>query len=350
LVAAPLEADPLANRHDRLHALDGLRTLAVLMVFAHHVDQGGLPGGFLGVDVFFVLSGYLITSLLLREHATKGSINLGRFYVRRALRLYPALIGVIVGVLVLNVHFNISLHPKREALTTLLYSNDVYSSIYHGFFPLLHTWSLAVEEQFYLLWPVILIMCFRRSRSIQRVVVGLIVASIAITAVIGLAGIGYADRIQQLPTTHVPELGVGILLAVAVGVGRAESYRRLSTTPIAIAALGAMLAGMFVVPSDWWVFPLAVVVCWPPVAHLVLHRDSVLSRAFSWSPAVWLGERSYGFYLWHYPLVVIAKSRIDSTAGVVVVALGATLIATEISWRYIEQPFLRLKDRRRALA
>ncbi|HEY5318439.1 MAG TPA: acyltransferase [Solirubrobacteraceae bacterium] len=331
------------GRSGRLHSLDGLRALAVVMVFASHVHQSTLTGGFIGVDVFFVLSGYLITWMLLREHAATGAISLPRFYMRRVLRLYPALIGTVILATLLALYFGWG-RPGWDALAASTYVMDFYGSTTQYFSPLLHTWSLAVEEQFYLVWPAILLVGLRKGWNMPRVVIGLIAASIAVTAFIGLAHVGYANRVQYLPCSHLTELGTGILLAFAVQSGNLGLVRRLSGTTLTAVCIVLLFVGLYALPSRWWAFPLVVLVCWPPVAHLVTRPETWISRAFSLRGAVWLGERSYGFYLWHYPILAAILSS-GLVHGVTPAAVVACLIATELSWRFIEQPFLRMKQR-----
>lgn len=331
----------------RLTALDGLRTVAVLLVFAHHIDQHALPGGFIGVDVFFVMSGYLITSLLLRERQMTGHISVSRFYLRRALRLYPALLALVLVVTPIAAVEQIG-WPIPDGLAALSYVTNFWSSIFGHLTLLLHTWSLSVEEQFYLVWPVMLLFMLRRNLPLRSILIVLAAISLLITyAASAVPTIHHHVVIQYLPTSHLAELAAGILLAVG---GLHEPKRwliRLSGLPVALAALGALVVAEFTLSADWWwAFPFATIACWPPVAHLVLHRESWISAALRFPPVVWLGRRSYAFYLWHYPIILLLDRQPALTHWeIAAIALPLTLAIAAASWRLVETPFLRLKAR-----
>jgi peptidoglycan/LPS O-acetylase OafA/YrhL len=324
----------------RLNSLDGLRGLAVLLVFVYHVRQRQLTGGFVGVDVFFVLSGYLITALLLAEYDARHEISLPAFYARRALRLYPALVCVVVFATVTDHHYGLG-HPLRDGVFSILYLTDFYGQWVPYYETLLHTWSLAVEEQFYLLWPVALIVALRRGWSLPRFVIAVIAASVVITAALGVPNL--AARMQFLPTSHVAELGSGALLAILLRAREDAMVDRVSGARLAWACLVGIIACVAVLPNLWWAYPAATVVCVPLVAHLVTRQETALSRLLSVPPLLWLGRRSYGFYLWHYPILVWTKAAVDGTHAVF--GFAVTLVATELSWRLVELPFLRMKRR-----
>jgi peptidoglycan/LPS O-acetylase OafA/YrhL len=329
----------------RLTALDGLRTLAVMLVFAHHLDQHALPGGFIGVDVFFVISGYLITALLLREYHETGKIALGQFYLRRALRLYPALLVMVVLIMPIASMDHIG-EPVLDGLAALSYVTDFWSNYVGHLTLFLHTWSLSVEEQFYLVWPLILIVALDRRWPVRRLVVLGIVITVVITYGIYRAHIGRLSEIQWLPTSHIAELGAGILLAFAEFRGVGHRLVSATGTLVALIALGLLVVAELALPARWWAFPLDALVCWVPVAHLVIHRGSWISAAFRWQPVVWLGRRSYGFYLWHYPIILLLARQRDLTPlEIGAIAFPCTLAITALSWRLVETPCLKLKDR-----
>jgi peptidoglycan/LPS O-acetylase OafA/YrhL len=331
----------------RLTALDGLRTVAVLLVFADHVNQDALPGGFVGVDVFFVISGYLITSLLLREQEMTGDISVSRFYLRRALRLYPALLVMVLVITPIAAVDHIG-WPVPDGLAALSYVTDFWSNIFGHPTLLLHTWSLSVEEQFYLVWPVVLLFMLRRNLPLRPILVGLAVISVLITyAASAVPTIHHYAVIQYLPTSHLAELVAGILLAVGNLHEPKRWLVRLGGLPVALVALGALVVAEFTLSAHWWwAFPLATIACWPPVAHLVLHRESWISAAFRFPPVVWLGRRSYAFYLWHYPIIALLRRQPTLTHWeIAAIALPLTLATAAVSWRVVETPFLRLKAR-----
>lgn len=329
----------------RLTALDGLRTVAVGLVFAHHVDQGALPGGFVGVDVFFVISGYLITALLLRERQKSGCISLSRFYMRRVLRLYPALLFVVLITMPIAALFNIG-YPVLDGIVAVAYLTDFYSNYTFHLTLLLHTWSLSVEEQFYLVWPIVLAFVLKRNLPIRNVLFCMAAGSLLITYIVHRAGYHRLQVIQFLPTSHIPELVSGILLAVAVQFGPKRWLIAVTGVPLAAASFVALGVALFLLPDLWWAFPAATLICWPPVAHLVLHRDSWISAALSARPLVWLGERSYGIYLWHYPIIVLLDKKTSlSSWEIAAISLPLTLAIAAASWRFVEVPFLRMKQR-----
>ena len=336
----------------RLTALDGLRTVAVLLVFAHHVDQHALPGGFIGVDVFFVISGYLITSLLLREREMTGDISVSRFYLRRALRLYPALLVMVLVVTPIAAVDHIG-WPVPDGLAALSYVTDFWSNVFGHLTLLLHTWSLSVEEQFYLVWPVVLLFMLRRNLPLRPILIGLAAISVLITyAASTVPTIHHHVVIQYLPTSHLAELVAGILLAVGELHEPKRWLVRLGGLPVALVALGALVVAEFTLSAHWWwAFPLATIACWPPVAHLVLHRESWISAALRFPPVVWLGQRSYAFYLWHYPIILLLHRQPTLTHWeIAAIALPLTLAIAAVSWRLVETPFLRLKARFERLA
>ena len=194
-----------------LPGLDGMRALAVVAVMVYHANPAWLPGGFLGVEVFFVISGYLITLLLIGEHERSGTVSLGQFYVRRARRLLPALFALLVGVTVYTALFRRDALGllRGDVLAALVYVSNWYQ-IWVGqgytaagdFAPLRHLWSLAVEEQFYLLWPLVMIGLIRLGRRrLPSMSVWLVAAAIAITAVVAaLRRPGRSARARSRPT------------------------------------------------------------------------------------------------------------------------------------------------------
>jgi peptidoglycan/LPS O-acetylase OafA/YrhL len=329
----------------RIDSLDGLRTLAVLLVFVGHVDQRDLPGGYIGVEVFFVISGYLITSLLLRENALTGAIRLRHFYIRRLLRLWPALLLFVVAITPIAAGDQIG-HPISDGLAALFYVTNFWANVNEHFSLMLHTWSLAVEEQFYLVWPALLVLGLRRGwrgRRLNYALGAVIAAGVVVTYWTARTSVPLT---QFLPNAHVAELLSGVLLALALDQQRQlpRILRPLVAAPVAGAGLVGLVAFELVVPARWWAWPLATAVAWPVVAHLVVHHDGAISRWFARRELVWFGRRSYGFYLWHYAIVeLLLRSTGALEAGVL--GFLATLLVSAASFRFWEQPFLRLKDR-----
>jgi peptidoglycan/LPS O-acetylase OafA/YrhL len=334
-----------------------MRGLAVALVFLHHVDQGIFPGGFLGVDLFFALSGYLITSLLLLEWGREDRIWLTGFYIRRALRLAPALVALVVIVFAVNVAFFDIGHPVLDAGAAITYLMDVRGAVLPddgGVFA--HTWSLAVEEQFYLVWPLLLIVGLRRGWRLPQLVMALIVAFTVITAVATLAGRGHfipglwQSKLYRFPTTHVAELGAGVLLAVTLPRSSRRAWKVLSQPLVgASVILGLLVALFFLQEGALWLylvgFTLAGLAVTVLIAHVLQAPESPVATSLRVRPAVWLGERSYGFYLWHYPVLLVLADHVGNTLIRGLIGLVLTLAFTQASWIFVEQPFLRRKPR-----
>lgn len=333
----------------RASQLDGLRAVAVVLVFLHHWDMSAFPGGFLGVDLFFALSGYLISSLLIEEFGRANRIAMGRFYARRALRLAPALLAMVVPVTVTGIVLGIG-QPVREAAAGVSYLMDFYAPGTHGGGGLFaHTWSLAVEEQFYLVWPVLLLCGLRERWHMLRLVAGV---STALTAASGLCLLVLHIGTQAMywsPLPHVAELGAGTALAFAVGDDRVRRVLARRWIPWgALVALTWGLVHLSEAPRMLYLggFAILGLGCSALIGHLVVAPEGGASHVLRSAPLAWLGRRSYAFYLWHYPVLLVAASRGATTGQAALVGLPVTLLATALSWRFVETPFLRLKERR----
>ena len=337
----------------RLDALDGLRGLAVALVFLVHVRPTAFPGGYEGVMLFFTLSGFLITSLLLQEWRNNERIALRAFYLRRCLRLMPALVAMVVATVAANVVLGtVSLTTVKDASAALFYVMDIYAPATHtlgGGYN--HTWSLAVEEQFYLIWPAILVVALARRWSLVRIVVGWMVGLTVLTAALAMTGAVDADGMYRIPTTHFPEIGAGILLAVLLTDDtRGRLTAALRHRLVAAAGIAVLLVLLFTTPhrSTWLYlggFTLGGLAFAGLVGATVVSPGARLSRWLSLRPLLWLGRRSYGFYLWHAPVLEVLHQRVHGWWMVTLAGLAISLLVTELSWRIVELPFLRLKRR-----
>ena len=349
-----------ASRAAHLPQLDGLRTVAVTTVLAYHVartqDLSFLPGGFVGVDVFFVLSGFLITSLLLREHRTTGRLDLRRFYVRRLWRLYPALIlvsGVVAVVLAFfpGVFGLEAAHPA-EALVALVYGMSWWSGLElpGGPYLLGLTWSLSVEEHFYLLWPLLLIALLRRGGGVRGVVVVAVLAN-AYTAVLWHLGAD-PDRLYYMADARFAQMLTGCALAAAL-LARPDLGRlrpAVSGRAAALAALAVAVVALTGSRYQAWYWSggmqLVGVAAAMVVGHLAVHRDSRMSVLLRWGPLPTLGVWSYGIYLWHLPLIRLAQPVLGETLLVAVAAGLAAVPVAAASYRFVEQPLQRRRTLR----
>jgi peptidoglycan/LPS O-acetylase OafA/YrhL len=307
--------------------LDGLRGIAIILVVGSHAQVPGFGSGAVaGVTLFFVLSGYLITSLLISERDRLGRIDLGMFYLRRALRLLPALYALTIVVLagyVLGLWQNV---PVSEAgiAGMLLYVGNWTSAAGLSSGVLTHTWSLAVEAQFYVLWPLVLILGLRYvdRRTVAVVALAVAVAVLPWRLFVATTTSGYRTFLGT--DTNADALLLGCAIAIHL--------------PRLTKLVGwAGLAGLFVV-SELWHTSADTVPLFSLGAVTSALAVAACPRALAWGPLAYIGRISYGLYLWHYLLI---WSGIPWAA----VVLGAFATAS-ISFRFLETPFLRLKERR----
>jgi peptidoglycan/LPS O-acetylase OafA/YrhL len=340
--------------------LDGLRALAVTGVFLYHAGVSWMPGGFLGVDLFFVLSGYLITSLLLREFSADGTIDLVRFWYRRARRLFPAVALVILFALLatLTIARDDLGRTRADALSAIVYLTNWHEVIAsHSYFNefgrpslLQHLWSLAVEEQFYLLWPVLLTFGLRRlhPRHMMALTAVLAVASCLLMWLLYNPG-GDPSRVYYGTDTRAFTLLIGALLAFLLPSAQKAVARRRQSTNL-IDALGvAALVGigvLLVTLQDFqpWLYRggfLLTALVGALLVGAVAHPGGRLGRALGRQPLRWLGARSYGIYLWHWPIMQLTRPGIDisiPTPLLILLQAGATVGAAALSYRYVEMP------------
>jgi peptidoglycan/LPS O-acetylase OafA/YrhL len=325
--------------------IDGLRAIAVLSVMVYHADAAWLPGGFLGVDVFFVISGYLITSLILND-LRQGRFSFANFYERRARRILPALFLVVIACIPIAV---LTMRPSQleafaqSVLATTLFSSNFLFWLEAGYFmaeaelkPLLHTWSLAVEEQYYLLFPLVMFILPWRSLKMTALCLGLVCVASFATAVY-LADAAPAANFYLLPS-RAWELMAGALCAV-VGL------RQNRLAPL-LSALGlALIIGSFIQVSAAMSTP-----SWPTLPLVLGTVLVILFASPKGGPAEWLlttrpmvqvGLISYSAYLWHFPLLAFARLSSPSplTDFQALGLLFVALILAYLSYRLVEQPF-----------
>lgn len=348
----------------RFKGIDGLRAFAVVSVIASHAHVFWLHGGGVGVDIFFGISGFLITYLLINEQKSRGRIDIGKFWLRRLLRLMPALLVVVVCVDVLAIAVsyvrpNDYLQDSLAATPSVLlyFSNWMIvgtDSSYLGWFGPL--WSLSVEEQFYLVWPlvVILVMRTRRPLTILASVASVVAVAAAVNRFFVLDG---ANLYRTFGTdVRVDMLLAGGLLAIAMRAGfaqRVEAVSRILAAPAAVyLVFVAIMVPEFGAPGVEDEARLYYTVGLPFVAlstvaivgFIVTHQGGITARALSARPLAYTGRISYGMYLWHYPVIMAIKAvttDLDETVTFAI-ALAGTYVAAALSWRLIEKP---LSDR-----
>jgi peptidoglycan/LPS O-acetylase OafA/YrhL len=345
--------------------LDGLRAIAVAAVFLYHSRIDWLPGGFLGVDLFFVLSGYLITSLLLVEWEARNRIDLRRFWLRRGRRLLPALVVVVLGSLVLSAIFARQdlAHTRGDAVSSLLYYTNwhlVFAN--HSYFVrmgspslLSHLWSLAVEEQFYIVWPLLLVpglVLLGRKRLPMLIIVG--IAASAMLMWLLYNPYGDPSRVYYGTDTRAFLLLMGILLALVW-----PAIERLHRALPLLELLGiAALVGSVLLfrqmhdfnPTLYRGGDLAAAFCFVVLIAAVAHPKTGIGNALGVAPLRWVGERSYGIYLWHWPIIVLlAGVNTRPGFGIVVAEAAIVLALATLSYRFVEQP-IRTGSLQRRLA
>jgi len=335
--------------------IEGLRGIAILLVLLFHAGLPWTPGGFVGVDVFFVISGFLITGKLWRESQQPGGLNITRFYAWRIRRLLPAaLVAValisLVGLL-LAAPLDRSELAADGAASALSIANMRFIGSVDYFAattspsPFLHFWSLSVEEQFYLVWPALIVLLTWRGGSSRRLIVALLIGVVASFALsIWLTDTSPARAFYLLPT-RVWQLGVGGLLALVGVMGTSRGAGALAWAGLAaVAVAGVVLTAEIPYPGLAALLPTAGAVA-------LLYGGAAPSgpvRLLAAAPLRFLGKISYSLYLWHWPLLVLPLMFLErALTGVEVVASVAVAIGVSwLSWRFVEQPF-RYGDRSR---
>jgi peptidoglycan/LPS O-acetylase OafA/YrhL len=366
---APAERRP--RRRGDIPALDGIRAVAVALVLADHGGIPGLSGGFLGVDVFFVLSGFLITSLLLDELGRTGRIALAGFWIRRARRLLPALIVMVLAVVAARDVFppEAVAALRDDAVASFFWvSNWAFVAQQTDYFshgatpsPLQHTWSLGVEEQYYLIWPILVIAVAAVFRARARWAVFGLAAGGALASAAGsilFTSDATLNRIYFGTDTRAQALMVGAAAAAllvrdwsALTMGGPQLRTRwgrwvaqiLPVFGLAVLAAAAHYAtgetrdfrsGLLIIVA------LAAVLVVAPVA---LEQGGPVARVLAWRPLVWLGAISYGVYLWHWPIFLALNGERTGWSGwsLFAVRCAATVAVAAASWWLLEQPIRR---------
>ncbi|MDK8846911.1 acyltransferase family protein [Corynebacterium sp. MSK297] len=355
--------------------LDGLRGLAVAAVVIYHFFGDVLPGGYLGVDMFFVLSGFLITSLLLREYDTTGTVNLKDFWVRRLRRIMPTAIVVLVvcTAIVGVIGGDFAVDIRTQFLGSLFFvSNWTQIATSASYFAdsevevFAHYWSLAVEEQFYLLWPLVLFALLAVWGARKRLHIALASLLAAVASAIAMAVVYSPDadptRVYYGTDTHAFGLLVGAVLAMLLTTSKADPTRdswpvleltraRFVASLIGLVATAIYVVQLFVMADDgnfpYWGGLFITSLAGAGMIYAVVYEVAPLRWIFEFRLMRYLGQRSFSIYLWHWPVIMIIREltpeeTLDSHAvwwGLLAVAMSLGL--SELSYRWIESPFRR---------
>jgi len=337
--------------------LDGLRAIAVGGVVVYHLNRLWLPGGYLGVDLFFVLSGYLITTLLITEQTRTGAINLLGFWSRRVRRLLPALLLLLLALSVeiwLGGDELAAASARGDFLATLFYfanwhfifSDQSYFTQYVAASPVRHTWSLAIEEQFYIGWPLVVALVVRRGglRALAAAAVALSLASMVAMWLVFDAS-SDPSRAYYGTDTRIFEILFGAALAVVLA-SRWRSRALAVTRPLAIPALFVLVVDMLLLADDSSLYyhGAAAAVAGACVVLIAgLEAGSVLTRLLALKPLVLIGLVSYGVYLWHFPVILFVQSHLGPTTEPLIAstAVVATAVIATCSFVLVERPIRR---------
>lgn len=347
--------------------LDGLRGLSVVAIVLFHAEVSWVHGGYWAVNVFFIVSGYLITGLLLKEHDRWGTIDLVTFYVRRAKRLLPALVTSVVATAVAARWIMGEAMPdttRGDGLSSLFYvanwrfifTGQSYFEQFGDPSPFRHMWTLAIEEQYYLIFPALLLGLIAVLRTRWRVTASLVVligVSAGLMWWLAPTDGGDASRVYYGTDTRMQDIFSGCALALAVWAARRRDLVRIARHRTTLNVLGAvgfagLLAALLLMDLDPWVYPWGYLLFNTGFVVLVLGMvellpDGGLARAMSWGPIVWVGQLSYSLYLVHWPVIVFLDDSRTGLDGLPLLALrlGVSLPLAAASYYLVENPIRR---------
>ncbi|MFI8538126.1 acyltransferase family protein [Staphylococcus pasteuri] len=352
------------NRGKKLRympGLDGLRAIAVIGIIIYHLNKQWLTGGFLGVDTFFVISGYLITSLLLKEYEENGIINLKNFWLRRLKRLVPAVLALllVVGIATLLFKSEEIVRVKHDIIAAIFYvsnwwyiAKDVNYFEQFSFMPLKHLWSLAIEEQFYLVFPIVLItllLTLKKYRNVTLIFWIISLLSLMLMIIISEPHLNHS-RVYFGTDTRLQTLLLGVILAFLWPPFKlkAQPPKALQRAIDIVGILGlAFLILLFVTVQDEsdWIYNGGFYIISAMTLFIiasVVHPATFVSKLLGNTLFVYIGKRSYSLYLWHFPIISFIHSYyIDGQIPlyVYIIDIVLTFVCAELSYRYVETPF-----------
>lgn len=364
-VGQPVRRRPLRGKSRHIPALDGLRCFAVLAVIAYHMKLDWAPGGLLGVTMFFVLSGYLITGLLLREYQETRTISLKHFWIRRVRRIIPAVVFAVFGTAILCAIFNHALLTKMrpDVIPTLLFFNNWWQ-IFHdvSYFealgqpsPLMPYWSLSIEEQYYLIWPIVLLVAMKLGAKKSTLRNATLVLALLSTLEMALLYNPHVDpsRIYYGTDTRAASLLIGSFLAFVWPYQRLTKRAGEHMTPVGrgafnavgfAAIIGLVLMVVFTNGFDAFIYRGGLLLCSLLTAlaiAVMVHPISLLGKILGWKPFEFIGKISYSMYLWHYPIILILTPT--NTTGptpwwLCLIELALIIGISSVSYFLVENP------------
>nr|WP_160038488.1 MULTISPECIES: acyltransferase family protein [Paenibacillus] len=357
-----------SNGKRYMPGIDGLRALSVLAVIAYHLNLKWAQGGLLGVGIFFVISGYLITDQIVSEWKKHNSLDLMNFWIRRARRLLPAMIAMLmfVAVCLLFVDSSRLEALKGDFLSSLLYVNNWYL-IFHevSYFesfgpasPIGHLWSLSIEEQFYVVWPLLLVLGLkitRRRRKLVLMILGLAAVSALAMAMIYVPGTD-PSRVYYGTDTRAFALLIGAALAIVWPSRKLrEHVSRVARGVLDITGLLGIVVLLILMHrineyDDFLYHGGFVIISFIAAAVIAVlaHPSSFVGRIMGCKPLRWIGMRSYSLYIWHYPVIILTNPAVNTdgiSVGRIILQLTFSLILSALSFKYIEVPLRRGKFR-----
>lgn len=339
--------------------IQGLRAICILLVLAYHLDADSVPAGFFGVDIFFVVSGYVITNLLMKTLTAGGTLDIAGFYARRAKRLLPNALLVLIATLavagLLEPAYRLTELGEDVIAAALYYANFHFAAVDLDYFAtdrlpsmVLHYWSLSVEEQFYLVWPLLVgAVAVATGADRRRAVLMMVLAALwALSFAATLIVVQHNQALAFYHTgTRIWELATGALIAVygPIAPKLALNFRQIA----AASGVGLIIGSSFALtgeirhPGLWTLLPVA------GAAMLIASDDgpsahpTITAGLLSKAPLVWIGDRSYSLYLWHLPVFTVIERHFGNSAYWSAVAVAITLLLAQIAYHYVETPLRR---------